>query len=58
VVRQCQEAVELLLKASLRLVGAEPPKWHDVGTILKKKKRDFQIGLRKKLMNWQAYLEC
>jgi len=24
VVRQCQEAVELLLKASLRLVGIEP----------------------------------
>ena len=26
VVRQCQEAVELLLKAALRLVGIEPPK--------------------------------
>ena len=26
VVRQCQEAVELLLKAMLRLVGVEPPK--------------------------------
>jgi len=29
-VRQSQEAVELALKASLRLVGIEPPKWHDV----------------------------
>ncbi len=38
VVRQCQEAVELLLKASLRLVGVEPPKWHDVGIILKQEK--------------------
>lgn len=27
VVRQCQEAVELALKASLRLIGIEPPKW-------------------------------
>lgn len=36
VVRQCQEAVELLLKASLRLVGIEPPKWHDVGPVLKR----------------------
>jgi HEPN domain-containing protein len=41
VVRQCQEAVELLLKASLRLVGIEPPKWHDVGTILKRERERF-----------------
>lgn len=33
-IRQCQEAVELLLKAALRLVGIEPPKWHDVGPVL------------------------
>ncbi|MEL9998116.1 MAG: HEPN domain-containing protein [Sulfolobales archaeon] len=36
VVRQSQEAVELLLKAVLRLVGVEPPKWYDVGPALKK----------------------
>jgi HEPN domain-containing protein len=35
VVRQSQEAVELALKGVLRLVGIEPPKWHDVGPILK-----------------------
>ncbi|WP_237698286.1 HEPN domain-containing protein [Thermoproteus uzoniensis] len=34
-VRQCQEAVELLLKAALRIVGIEPPKWRDVGPILR-----------------------
>ena len=33
-IRQCQEAVELLLKAALRLTGVEPPKWHDVGPVL------------------------
>ena len=33
-IRQSQEAVELLLKAALRLVGIEPPKWHDVGPVL------------------------
>ena len=33
-IRQSQEAVELLLKASLRLVGIEPPKWRDVGPVL------------------------
>ncbi|MEM1872975.1 MAG: nucleotidyltransferase domain-containing protein [Acidilobaceae archaeon] len=26
--------VELLLKASLRLAGIEPPKWHDAGPLL------------------------
>ena len=33
-IRQSQEAVELLLKAALRLVGVEPPRWHDVGPVL------------------------
>ena len=39
-VREAQEAVELLLKAVLRYIGAEVPKVHDVGKILKKFK-DF-----------------
>ncbi len=29
-IRQCQEAVELSLKAALRMVRVEPPKWSDV----------------------------
>lgn len=33
-VRQCQEAVELSLKASLRVKGVEYPKFHDVGDVL------------------------
>jgi len=41
VIRQCQEAVELLLKAALRLVGVEPPKWHDVGAVLKREVERF-----------------
>lgn len=41
VVRQCQEAVELSLKAALRLVGIEPPKWHDVGPILRRERERF-----------------
>ncbi len=41
VVRQCQEAVELLLKASLRIIGIEPPRWHDVGPILKREACKF-----------------
>jgi HEPN domain-containing protein len=41
VVRQCQEAVELLLKAALRLAGVEPPKWHDVGAVLRREVERF-----------------
>ncbi|MEM1658151.1 MAG: HEPN domain-containing protein [Candidatus Jordarchaeales archaeon] len=41
VVRQCQEAVELLLKAALRFVGVEPPKWHDVGPVLRRESSRF-----------------
>jgi len=40
-VRQSQECIELALKGALRLVGIEPPKWHDVGIILKKNKQKF-----------------
>ena len=34
VVREAQEIVELSLKAMLRAVGIEPPKFHDVGPFL------------------------
>jgi HEPN domain-containing protein len=34
VVRECQEIVELLLKGALRVIGIDPPKWHDVGQII------------------------
>ena len=35
VVREAQELVELALKGVLRQVGVEPPRWHDVGSILR-----------------------
>jgi HEPN domain-containing protein len=41
VVREAQEIVELALKAMLREVGVEPPKWHDVGGILKDERGRF-----------------
>lgn len=41
VIRQCQEAVELALKAALRIVGIEPPKWHDVGPVLRRERNRF-----------------
>jgi hypothetical protein len=34
VIREAQEVVELALKGMLRIVGVDPPKWHDVGPIL------------------------
>ncbi|WP_243668490.1 HEPN domain-containing protein [Vulcanisaeta sp. JCM 16161] len=42
-VRQCQEAVELLLKAALRIVGVEPPRWHDVGPVLRRERNKFPV---------------
>ena len=35
VVREAQEIVEPALKGMLRQVGVEPPRWHDVGSILR-----------------------
>jgi HEPN domain-containing protein len=40
-VRQAQECVELSLKACLRLVGIEPPKWRDVGPIIRRERENF-----------------
>jgi len=46
VVRQSQEAVELSLKAALRLIGIEPPRWHDVGPILRRFRERFPEWFR------------
>lgn len=48
-IRECQEAVELSLKAALRLVGIEPPKVHDVGPILRKNSNLFPDWFRENL---------
>ena len=49
VIRQSQEAVELALKGALRLVGVEPPKWHDVGPILKENADRFPGWFRENI---------
>ena len=46
VMRQSQEAVEPALKASLRLVGVEPPRWHDVGPVLRREAERFPEWFR------------
>lgn len=35
VVREAQEAVELATKAVLHAIGIDPPRWHDVGPLLR-----------------------
>jgi len=42
-VRQSQEAVELSLKAALRLLGLDFPKWHDISEVLLKEKDKFPM---------------
>lgn len=48
-VREAQELVELALKAMLREVGVDPPKWHDVGPVLLQQARLFPIETRSQL---------
>lgn len=45
VIRESQEVVELALKALLREVGIEPPKWHDVGGFLREHRERFSPRL-------------
>lgn len=49
VIRQSQEAVELALKASLRIVGIEPPKFHDVGPIMRRNLTSYPEWFRKEI---------
>lgn len=41
VVQECQESFELLTKALLRIVGIDPPKWHDVGPLIEENSTRF-----------------
>lgn len=41
VVREAQELVELALKGMLRAIGIEPPKFHDVGPLLREHQAKF-----------------
>jgi HEPN domain-containing protein len=49
VVREAQELVELALKAMLRAVGIEPPKFHDVGGLLLEHEEKFSRNAREAL---------
>jgi HEPN domain-containing protein len=45
VIREAQEVVELATKAMLRRAGIDPPKWHDVGSIILEHIAHFPSGL-------------
>ena len=46
VIRVAQELVELSLKGMLRMVGVDPPKWHDVGPVLLEQQQLLPGALR------------
>jgi HEPN domain-containing protein len=48
-IRQSQESVELALKGALRLLAIEPPKWHDVGPVLKRHRELFPRWFRDRI---------
>lgn len=50
--RLSQECVELSLKASLRLVGIEYPKIHDVSEVLLSARRGSRSGLGRRWARW------
>ncbi len=49
VVRETQEVVELAPKDMLRLVGVEPPKFHDVGGLLLEHRDRFPASIASEL---------
>ena len=49
VVREAQETVELALKGMLRAIGVEPPKYHDVGSLLVEHRDRFQTAITEHL---------
>lgn len=46
VVREAQELVELALKGMLRVIGVEPPRIHDVGSLLREHRAKFPEPVR------------
>lgn len=54
-VRLCQEVVELALKACLRIVNVEPPKFHDVGPVLKDNLDKFPSWFKERIEVFASY---
>ena len=48
-VREAQEVVELVQKALLIKIGIQPPKWHDVGSIINQHIEEYPDNVREKL---------
>ncbi len=59
ILREAQEIVELALKGMLRQVGIEPPKWHDVGSLILEYRGRFPDAVQQqveRLAEISAYL--
>lgn len=59
VIRETQELVELLTKGWLRKIGIEPPKWHDVGPVIKLHETQLPEEARKQvdeILSFTKYL--
>jgi len=48
-VREAQEIVELATKAMLRMVGIDPPKWHDVSALIAEHSARFPDSVQAKI---------
>ncbi len=48
-IREAQEIVELVQKALLIKIGVQPPKWHDVGSIIDRHLEEYPKDIRDKL---------
>jgi HEPN domain-containing protein len=55
-VREAHELVELVLKGMPRCVGIDPPKWHDVGSILLEEQERFSPEIRERIPELAAIL--
>jgi hypothetical protein len=51
VVREAQELVELAMKGMLRWAGVDPPRWHDVGTVLQSQRARLPAAVQPGLDN-------
>lgn len=49
VMRESQEIVELALKGMLRQIGIEPPKWHDVSSLILEFRARFPESVNKEV---------
>lgn len=48
-VREAQEIVELATKSMLRMIGIDPPKWHDVSGLIAEHREKFPPAVQQRI---------